>query len=521
MNETLNTLEFSIPARGRGGPMLPALTILAHPDHERVGEWSLMERVTALSRLEPAFIAIGGTERRGLLDPFLSRKPVVLGIDAQGVRLDATRTSIRVTANDLPVDAVTTFTDADLDRGVVLNLKERVVLLLHKAPMSRRRPQDDMGLIGHSAGMSRVRNEIRQVADVDVAVLLRGESGVGKELVALALHNQGPRRDKPMVAVNMAAVPTTLASSELFGHRKGAFSGADRDRDGSFAQADKGTLFLDEIGDTPMEVQPLLLRALETGEIQPVGASSTHHVDVRLVAATDADLEAAVDSGAFRLPLLQRVAGFQLVIPPLRERREDIGRLLYHFLRDELASLGASDNLKVADDQPPYVPAGLVARLAAYNWPGNVRQLRNVVRQLAIASRDEIQLLWEDRLDALLPVRRTAELPVPAAVLPVAVPAPRKVYRSPDEVNDEELVEALRSHAWRLAPAATALGVSRTTMYALVEASKKVRKAADLDAGEIEAALEKAGGRIAHAAAFLEVSTHALKIRMTALGLEK
>ena len=174
--------------------------------------------------------------------------------------------------------------------------------------------------------------------------------------------------------------PPTLAASELFGHVEGAFSGARGRNVGYFGRADGGTLFLDEIGETPVDVQPTPLRALESGEVQQIGARGVRRVDVRLIAATDADLEGMARAGSFRAPLIYRLATHEIRIPPLRERHDDIGRLLRHFLADELTKAGRVDELRRPPTQDPWLPGPVVERLACYDWPGNVRQLRNVSR---------------------------------------------------------------------------------------------------------------------------------------------
>ena len=260
--------------------------------------------------------------------------------------------------------------------------------MLHRMPPAPARETDRFGLIGDSAAVAQVRADIRRVADLEVAVLLRGETGTGKELVARAIHRSSARRSRPYLAVNMGAIPPALAAAELFGAARGAFTGADQRRAGYFSQAHGGTLFLDEIGETPAEVQALLLRALETGEVQPLGAEAPRRVDVRVLAATDADLEASIAAGRFRAPLLHRLNGYEIRLPALRERREDFGQLFFAFLRQELEAMGEGERLE--DPGPrgtPWLPAPVVARLAAADWPGNVRQLRNVARQIAIGNR--------------------------------------------------------------------------------------------------------------------------------------
>jgi two-component system nitrogen regulation response regulator GlnG len=396
-----------------------------------------------------------------------------------------------------------------LGRGVVLLVAGRVALLLHRfSPIWD--PGPDHGLVGASDAVVDLRREISRVAGLRVPVLLEGETGSGKELVALAIHRAGSGARRPFRAVNMGAVPPTLAAAELFGSARGAYTGADRRRSGYFARADGGTLFLDEIGETPAEVQVLLLRALESGEIQPVGGEATQSVDVRVVAASDADLAAAAAAGRFRSPLLHRLNGYPIRVPPLRERRDDLGRLLFHFLRRELADMG--DPTPLQDPGPrgrPWLPAPLVARLAGLDWPGNVRQLRNVVRQITIAGRGAA----EARLPASLLSGRAA-----AAAAPEAPAAVARRYRDPGEVGEAELVAAMERHRFRLAPTAADLGISRTALYDLVDRCPSVRKAAELSRGEIEAARRRCGGDLAAMAGDLRVSKRGLQLRLTALG---
>ncbi|MCP4668072.1 MAG: sigma-54 factor interaction domain-containing protein, partial [Deltaproteobacteria bacterium] len=257
-----------------------------------------------LSRLDPKFAPPDGGVPRPLADNRLSRLPLHLTrTSAAGIVLDATDTRTPVVADGAPLEGVREFTGGEIRRGVVLLLGSRVVLVLHTMePLVL--PSLSLGLVGESAAIGRVRQEIRRVADLPFPVLLRGESGTGKELAARAIHDAGPRRDRPYLGVNLGAVPPNLAAAELFGAVKGAYTGADRPRLGYFQRAVGGTLFLDEIGEAPAEIQVHLLRALDTGQIQPVGAQVPETVDVRVVSATDADLEVAVAAGEFRSPLL-------------------------------------------------------------------------------------------------------------------------------------------------------------------------------------------------------------------------
>ena len=503
---------------------VPGLTILCHPDGRRVGERVPLPalesgRSVRLSRREPDFAGSGEAPPRPLADPHLSRRPMHLapGQRKGVVQLLGDGGQVECNPAGEPVDGGVEFDAEEVRRGVMLLLAERVVLLLHHLPAARPARLPRFGMVGESAPMLALRREIERVSAVDVPVLLRGETGSGKELVAAAIHRASPRRGQPYVSVNIGAIPPTLAAAELFGAAKGAFTGAVERRVGYFARAAGGTLFLDEIGEAPSDVQVLMLRALETGEIQPVGGSHSRPVDVRILAATDADLETATAEGRFREPLLHRLNGYQISLPPLRRRRDDIGRLLFHFLRQELATVGGAGLLEGSDPRrPPWLPASLVARLAVCRWPGNVRQLRNAARQLVIAHRDAERIPPGPLVDRLL--REAAgggdEPPELARR-----PPPRQVYRQPADVGDEELLAALEENRWELKAAAAALGVSRTSLYKLIDRHPLIRTAAELERGEVAACLERHGGDPAAAAAELRVSQQGLRRRMRELGL--
>jgi len=519
-------------------PVVPGLTVLYHPDVSRVGERVALTglaagRIERLARGEPDFSPPGRPGRTPLGDTYLSRRPILLtaGAGPGGVRIERADSRTAVEVNGVPLDGEREIALPELERGVVLLLAERIVLLLH--------PLDPLGepgglaggeLVGESAAMVRLRREIARAAALDVPVLLRGETGTGKELAARALHAAGPRAGRPFVAVNMAAVPAALAAAELFGAARGAYTGAERRRDGFFGLAHGGTLFLDEVAETPLEVQPLLLRALEQGEIQPVGGEEPRTVDVRLIAAADAPLEEAVAAGRFRAPLLHRLAGYEIRVPPLAARRDDFGRLLVHFLRQELAEMGSAGRLDAQSEARPWLPAALVARLALLRWPGNVRQLRNAARRIAVAG------LYESQVPAAAVLESLALAAGPAAAAPGSVEAPvgpspaaadiprpaplrRQAYRRPEEVGDEELLAALRENRWRLQPTAARLGISRTSLYDRIERSPNLRKAADLSREEIERSAAGCGGDLDAMVETLEVSKRGLQRRMKRLGI--
>ena len=246
------------------------------------------------------------------------------------------------------------------------------------APTDAQEPQQPPGdplpgVAGASMAMRRLADQVRRLARHALPVLISGESGTGKELVARAIHLEGPRKSKPFVAINVTALPRELVESELFGHERGAFTGAHTRRMGAFSEAEGGTLFLDEVGDLPLEAQPKLLRALDGYEIRRVGAvGSGRRADVRVVAATHAPLEQRVTAGLFRRDLFHRLECFVVSVPPLRERRGDIAAIA----RELLSQLG----LQVG---PRTLTSAALARLAAYDWPGNVRELRNVLCRAA------------------------------------------------------------------------------------------------------------------------------------------
>jgi len=233
------------------------------------------------------------------------------------------------------------------------------------------------GLVGSSPGITQVHRLIAKVAPTESTVLIRGETGTGKELVARAIHQNSVRHEKPFVAINCGSIPETLLESELFGHVKGAFTGADRDKTGLFEVARDGTIFLDEIGEMPTATQPKILRALESREILRIGSTAPIRIAARIIAATHRDLPAMIAAGSFRQDLFYRLNVFEIVIPPLRDRVQDIALLAAHFL----AKLGRSLNRPV-----PSMASDALRALESYRWPGNIRELANVLERAMILS---------------------------------------------------------------------------------------------------------------------------------------
>ncbi|RUV14938.1 nitrogen regulation protein NR(I), partial [Mesorhizobium sp. M1A.F.Ca.IN.022.04.1.1] len=294
------------------------------------------------------------------------------------------------------------------DLTELLNIVNRA-LAEPKRPKLDSRADDQpetMPLVGRSAAMQDIYRMLARMMQTDLTVMISGESGTGKELVARALHEYGRRRGGPFVAINMAAIPRDLIESELFGHEKGAFTGAQNRSTGRFEQAEGGTLFLDEIGDMPMEAQTRLLRVLQQGEYTTVGGRTPIKTDVRIVAATNKDLRTLINQGLFREDLFYRLNVVPLRLPALRERSEDVPDLVRHFFKQ-----GASEGL-----QTKRISAGGIELMKRYPWPGNVRELENLVRRLAaLYSQDEISA---EIIEAELKTGERSVVPDGGALIP-------------------------------------------------------------------------------------------------------
>ncbi len=494
-------------------PRRPVLTLAFHPDSSRIGARAgltdlLAKAPISISRTTPNFVGPVGFESAPIADPYVSRRP--LRLEPAGADIRLVPGGSPVVVDGVPVTDPLTVRDDQIERGVVIELAERVVLLLHKA-----RPtlsdDEDLGIVGESDAIRDARAEIRRAAALDSPVLVRGETGTGKELVATALHTLSNRGEGPFVAINAATFSPSTAAAELFGHVRGAFTGATRDSRGLWATADHGTLFLDEIGAAPSELQAMLLRVLETGEVRPVGSNAARRYNVRLVAATDANLEEAIERQEFRAPLMHRLAAFRVDLPPLRERRSDIPRLLVHFLREELEAAGRGETLRMGSPyDDPWLGPDVVLALLDYAWPGNVRELRNVARRIASGTGRRAEVPW------ILLTETSASGLNPPPPDTDAGPKPRKTkqYRDPSEVNEEELRDALKEHDWHVGKAAKALGVSRASAYALIDAATTIRKARDVTDAEIIQASAECGGAVRQMAHLLEVSERGLRLRL-------
>jgi Nif-specific regulatory protein len=318
-------------------------------------------------------------------------------------------------------------------------------------------------IIGDSPALREVLQKVEQVAPTSSTVLLRGETGTGKELVAHAIHINSPREEKPFVRVNCAALAPGILESELFGHEKGSFTGAMQRRPGRFELADGGTLFLDEVGDLPMEVQIKLLRTLQEREFERVGGTETIKVDVRLVSATNRNLEKMIEEGTFREDLYYRLNVFPINLPPLRERPADLAPLAQHFVAKFARNLGV---------RPPGVSVEALQKLREYAWPGNVRELENIIERAMILARGA------DLAPTHLDFGRRAAQPTPAAGVvaqitsdsgsqPVSLPSDdgRPLAERLLESEKKEIIAAIEKSRGNIASASRMLGINRSTLY--------------------------------------------------------
>lgn len=321
-------------------------------------------------------------------------------------------------------------------------------------------------LLGRSAAMSQLKREIDTVAGSDLTVLILGETGVGKELVAQRLHARSPRQPRALVQINCAALPETLADSELFGHKRGAFTGAVADRVGKFELADGGTLFLDEVGELPLSVQAKLLRVLQSGELQRPGSDRLKRVDVRVLAATNRDLGQEVARGRFRADLYHRLSVYPLLVPPLRERGRDVLTLAGGFLEENQHRLGAR-NLRLA-------PAASAA-LLAQRWPGNVRELEHLISRAALRAWSEQGRAGRWTAIELrhlgLDVQEPGQLPVtaPPPAVSSALPAGQGLREATESFQRQWIEAALRRHGGSLAGAARDAGMDRSNLLRLAK----------------------------------------------------
>jgi PAS domain S-box-containing protein len=384
---------------------------------------------------------------RRLRDP---RGMPIRYVEVQGLRKDGTEVPIEVRFTYTPLGDTVYFTGSVRDVSAQVAARQEIERLKDALEQERDYLREEVrasgrfgAIIGDSPALRMVLAQIEAVAKTNATVLVTGESGVGKELVARAIHAESPRSNAALVKVNCASIPKELFESEFFGHRKGAFTGAVRDRVGRFRLAHGGTLFLDEVGEIPLELQSKLLRVLQEQEFERVGDERTQKVDVRIVAATNRDLRKEVAEGRFREDLFYRLGVFPIAVPALRDRPEDILPLAFHFLDHAVRDLGVDR---------PEVSKAVASRLQRYAWPGNIRELQHVMERAAI--------LADGR-----PLRAEM-LSIPDDGPSVAPPRIAGVRGSADVADEATLIaEALDRHHGNIQQTARALGLSRQALY--------------------------------------------------------
>jgi two-component system, NtrC family, nitrogen regulation response regulator GlnG len=496
------------------------MSIAFHPDWRRIGEQSrfvspgTINKPIEISRVSPMFSRPEVRGQSPITDGFVSRKPVMLaGLAGNALRVWCPAGGQKHTINGAALSEAQEFSEEEQAAGLIINLADRVILILRRTPLNFKK-SPPLGLIGVSPEIEHVRQQILKVADTSTPVLIHGETGSGKELVARAIHNQSLRSAQDFLAINMAAIPETTAVSQLFGHTKGAFSGAEREHSGYFGQADGGTLFMDEIGETSLETQAILLRVLETSKRQPVGSNEEQDVDVRVLTATDMDLDAAVRADRIREPLLHRLKAYDIKLPCLNERPEDIGPLFIHFLKKELLAIGGwTQWAGQQNENELWIEPQFVVSLIRHPWTGNVRELQNLVRKLVIANRGSAVFKTQDLLSpkAKRSISSFTRSPSDESFAPRPPEAASRIH--PSAISEQALVSALKNNQWRAGAAADELGISRSSLYTLIEQNPNIRKAKDLSKDQIEIARTQCRGDINAMAELLQISKRALQLR--------
>jgi transcriptional regulator with PAS, ATPase and Fis domain len=401
-----------------------------------------------------AVAADGSTETLASFDD-LSKEPP-----------DSTRTIAVGTSRGRSV-SLTIALPAGLDACATINAVQLLLDVVHDLERARAErderltlwPIDDPADTEGAVVGGRMRDLMAQAqrfARTSAGVLITGESGTGKEILARAIHRYSPRADKPFVPFNCTAVPRDMLESQLFGHRRGAFTGADRDYPGLIRAAKGGTLFLDEVGELSLDLQPKLLRFLESGEIAPLGEPGTLTVDVRIVAATNRNLEQMVQEGRFREDLFYRLNIIPITIPPLRDRRDEIPALVHHFV-DQAATEYQKGRLQVAQET--------MEQLLLHPWPGNIRQLQNEIRRLVVLADPDSVILPTHLTGAASQGHGHAAPPRPATGLELHLPVSGKLTCSVTKLEREMIRHALETTHGRLEDAAASLGISRKGLY--------------------------------------------------------
>ena len=399
-------------------------------------------------KLAQMSFVVGGGDSADLrlTDPAVSREHLRITLEPNGVRVRDPGSKNGTFLSGVRVNDVTFTSDAALTIGsttIAFTVSTDLLVL----PLSN---DDRFGdAIGHTLVMRNLFAQLERAAGSELTVLIEGESGVGKDVLAQAIHAKSPRRDGPFVVADCGGIPANLIESELFGHERGAFTGADKTRKGLVEEANGGTLFLDEVGELPIELQPKLLRMMEAREVRPVGSNKSRSVDVRIVAATNRRLAEAARAGEFRDDLFYRLAVIRVVVPALRERMDDIVPIATSILR------------RLKNDPAAIIPPDFASMLTAYAWPGNVRELRNVVERYAVFGSGE-DFFTETKREARTAAVELSTLPYHEA---------KKVVL--DRFEEEYLPQVLERAGGVVAKAAEFAGVARPSFYRMIERVRK------------------------------------------------
>jgi two-component system nitrogen regulation response regulator GlnG len=492
-----------------------AVFIMSHPLLERVGHYYFYPLQTQnsyfdINRTTPVF----SPNAMPLADPYINRSGLRIRYQSDDhFTLSKQNPNLELIVDKQPVYDNIALTRASLTIGVVLQLNQRVCLLLKLCPPVQPISHSRFLMHGLSHSLNQVCQQIAFLSPTNEPVLIRGATGTGKELVAQAIVQNSPRRDKPFISVNLGALSPALAAAELFGSSKGAYTGAQKQRNGFMQAADGGTLFLDEIGEANSEVQAMLLRVLETGELFAVGSTVPTQVDVRIIAATDARLDKMISQEKFKAPLLYRLANFELNLENLSERKQDISLLFVHFAHQICQELNIKPAQNLLEDT--WLPSQLMQQLLDYHWPGNIRELRNVVRQIIISANNSPVLS--------LPTEFATKLTPPSAPLPESStqpahtkPAPLK--RKPATISKDELLDALTQCDHEVSKTADLLNTSRASIYQLMK-QFELPNIANISDQHILQLLDEQQD-IVKVAKHLQVSQSALRRRLNQIKLK-
>ena len=530
---TPNDADVTLPSiiaslAGRYGAQDVVLTIIFHPDPTRIGQRAVVPQQSGiapwvLGRRSPDFHGADGQVPLPLDDPHISRRALQFTLKGKHLAISRFQPSSRCRLGATELSDHVEVEWERLREGIPLLMGHSIVLLLrlgrgssqydarhdpHYDPPYDKACASDSLLRGSSAAMADIREQVVRAGSSDLDVLIRGATGTGKELVATAIHRGSRRAGAPMVSVNMAAIPSELAASALFGSARGAFTGANQAVPGYFQQAEGGTLFLDEIGDAAPEVQPQLLRALQQREIQAVGGP-IRRVDVRVISATDAELDG--EGSDFKAALRHRLGACEITLPPLREHPEDIGELLLYFLRESAAAAQRDDFLPDVHSAAPVIATWAVLYFAflSYHWPGNVRELANFAQQVVLAS-ERTPLLNEHLRAAMMGGRASA-----------SSFSGRLKRRKMQEIDDDTFEQAMLANDCDVFRVAQHLGVSRAAVYRRIEASPRYCLASEIPPQDLQRLMEEHAGDTATVARELRVSHNSLRNQLRKLPAER